>query len=129
MTTQLLTVTGIVYNHARTHSLTHLLTHCSGINGDAQLVLDGIPCHDWLFKFSSIDKTHIVAVALGPTSDVYGMEKERSVTLDSILQVKTLESLLTTEQVGVISGVPVTDALVSDNHLGRVQSNKSCTTT
>jgi hypothetical protein len=42
------------------------------------------------------------------------MKKERSVTLDSILQVKTLESLLTTEQVGVISGVPVTDGLVSD---------------
>ena len=59
------------------------------------------------------------------------MKKERSVTLDSILQVKTLESLLTTEQVGAITCVPVTDALVSDidDHLGRVQSNKSCTTT
>ena len=112
--TQLLIVIGIVYSHLLTHSLTHLLTHCSGINGDAQLVLDDIPWHDWLFKFSSIDKTHIVAVALGPTSDVYDMKKERSVTLDSILQVKTLESLLTTEQVGVISGVPVTDGLVSD---------------
>ena len=59
------------------------------------------------------------------------MKKERSVTLDSILQVKTLEALLTTEQVGAITGVPVTDALVSDidDHLGRVQSSKSCTTT
>ena len=58
------------------------------------------------------------------------MEKERSVTLDSILQVKTLESLLTTEQVGVITGIPTTDGLVSDmdDHSGRVPSTKSCTT-
>ncbi len=58
------------------------------------------------------------------------MEKERSVTLDSILQVKTLESLLTTEQVGVITGVPVTDGLVSDmdDNSGRLPSTKSCTT-
>ena len=58
------------------------------------------------------------------------MEKERGVTLDSILQLKTLESLLTTEQVGVITGIPTTDGLVSDmvDHLGRVPSTKSGTT-
>ncbi len=78
----------------------------------------------------SCDIPVVVAVALGPTSDAYDMEKERSVTLDSILQVKTLESLLTIEQVGVITGVPTTDTLVGDidDHLGRVPSTKSYTT-
>ncbi len=115
------------------YSLFQLLTYFiyvlrSGINGDAQLILNDTPRDDWLFKFSSVDRSHIVAVALGPTSEAYNMEKEKNVSLHCMLQEKTIQSLLTTEQLARLASPRTVFVLPSDStsNLSGPPSSQSC---